>query len=68
MGHSPFFPNGENRLLRLNTPAQGVEALPASVKSVAAGINWHNVILYGGAAILIIGAARFAMRKLFGNN
>jgi hypothetical protein len=65
MTHPSFA--GEQRLLRLNTPAQGFEALPASVKGVAAGINWHNVLLYGGAAILIIGATRFAFRKLFGN-
>lgn len=58
---------GEQRLLRLNTPAQGLEALPASVKAIGAGINWHNVLLYGGAAILIIGATRFAFRKVFGN-
>ena len=59
--------SGEQRLLRLNTPAQGYEALPAGIKSVAASINWHNVLLYGGGAILIIGATRFAFRKLFGN-
>ena len=66
MMHS-FHSTGEQRLLRLNTPAQGFEALPASVKGAAAAVNWHNVLLYGGGAILIIGAARFAMRKLFGN-
>jgi hypothetical protein len=62
---------GEQRLLRLNTPAQGAETalslLPESASSALAAVNWHNVLLYGGGAILIIGAARFAMRKLFGN-
>lgn len=65
MTHPSFI--GEHRLLRLNTPAQGYEALPAGIKGMAAGINWHNVLLFGGGAILIIGAARFAMRKLFKN-
>ncbi len=61
---------GERRLLRLNTPGEGLEAgldlLPDSVSSAVAGVNWGNVLLYGGAAILIIGGARFAMRKIFG--
>ena len=57
----------EQRLLRLNTPAEGIAALPEPVSAVVAGINWTNVLLVGGAVVLGIGAARYAMRKLFGN-
>lgn len=57
----------EHRLLHLNTPAEGVAALPEPVSAVVAGVNWTNVLLVGGAVVLGIGAARYAMRKLFGN-